>query len=351
MGKKEVDGIQFFDEEFKLIKAYEYEYIHGTEKKLTASSLVTYLLLRSLCDEEGLILEQDLNLKEECEKRHLPYSSIHNGYHRLFDIGLTKIERINGRIYIYLPAMLACNPSVKKTDILSYFVVPKAIFNSGFLRSFIKARDVRGLLGLLELINGLYREFSIKGRAWLKRKKVTLFNKFEQSKRMFNKWVQRVFYDKASLIQVEKELEGLYELTFTEAVFIESKQDVKAKQFKASVHKTLSSLLKSSSIRYTKDTLQDMQFACRQEVILPMYRAVEENEQAMSIVKAVMADILSASVQELERQEKNVQVLGAYFRKILRLQTKRTLQDEQPLRRLIVIAHKKAHMDVPEQFQ
>lgn len=65
MNERVVDGMQFFDEELKYLKRYEHEYVYGSEKKLTASSLVTYILLRSLCDEVGLILEQDLNLKEE----------------------------------------------------------------------------------------------------------------------------------------------------------------------------------------------------------------------------------------------------------------------------------------------
>lgn len=82
-----------------------------------------------------------------------------------------------------------------------------------------------------------------------------------------------------------------------------------------------------------------------------MYYAVEANENAMSTVKAVMADILSASVRELERQTGNIQVLGAYFRKTLRLQTKRIFQEEQPLRYLIASSYKDANWDVPEQFQ
>ncbi|UDK94915.1 hypothetical protein EYB33_00845 (plasmid) [Lysinibacillus sphaericus] len=67
MNERVVDGIQFFDKELKYLNNYEFEYVHEPKKKLTASSLVTYLLLRSLCDEVGLILEQDFNLKEECE--------------------------------------------------------------------------------------------------------------------------------------------------------------------------------------------------------------------------------------------------------------------------------------------
>ncbi|WP_193768797.1 hypothetical protein [Lysinibacillus tabacifolii] len=55
-------------------------------------------------------------------------------------------------------------------------------------------------------------------------------------------------------------------------------------------------LLRSSSVCVTNDDLQDMQFACKQEVITPMYYAVESNENAMSTVKAVMADILSTTV-------------------------------------------------------
>ena len=175
----------------------------------------------------------------------------------------------------------------------------------------------------MDLINGLYRESKRKSKQWLKRKKITLFNKLKQSKKVFNKWLKRVFYGKNSLIQVKQEIEGLFELTFVENVFRERKQHVKFDQFRASAHNTLSSLLRSSSVRYTSDELQDMQYACKQEIITPMYYAVEANENAMSTVKAVMADILSASVREIECQTGNIQVLGAYFRKTLRLQTKR----------------------------
>lgn len=351
MSERIVDGMQFFDEELKYLKRYELEYVYGSEKKLTASSLVTYILLRSLCDEVGLILEQDFNLKEECEKHNLPYSSIHNGYHRLFDIGLLHIDRINGRTYIQLPVVAAYVPTATNTKIPGYFLVPKAIFRSGFLRGFIKGRDVRGLLGLLDLINGLYRESKRKSKQWLKRKKITLFNKLKQSKHVFNKWLKRVFYGKNSLIQVKQEIDGLFELAFVENVYRERKHDAKFDQFQASAHNTLSSLLRSSSVRYTSDELQDMQYACKQEIITPMYYAVEANENAMSTVKAVMADILSASVRELERQTDNIQVLGAYFRKTLRLQTKRIFQEEQPLRYLIASSYKDANWDVPEQFQ
>jgi len=203
----------------------------------------------------------------------------------------------------------------------------------------------------LDLINGLYREYKRKSKQWLKRKKITLFNKLKQSKHVFNKWLKRVFYGKNSLIQVKQEIEGLFELAFVENVFRERKHDAKFDQFQASAHNTLSSLLRSSSVRYTSDDLQDMQFACKQEIITPMYFAVEANENAMSTVKAVMADILSASVRELERQIDNIQVLGAYFRKTLRLQTKRIFQEEQPLRYLIASSYKDANWDVPEQFQ
>lgn len=76
---------------------------------------------------------------------------------------------------------------------------------------------------------------------------------------MFNKWLQRVFYGKNSLIQVKQELEGLYELKFIDKVYRERKHDAKFEQFQASSHKTLSSLLRSSSVPYTNDDLQDMQ--------------------------------------------------------------------------------------------
>ncbi|AMR93009.1 hypothetical protein [Lysinibacillus sphaericus] len=62
-----IDGIQFFDAEQQFLKLYEYEQEHEQQKKLTASSVVTYLLMRSQCDEAGLIYETEFNLKLVCE--------------------------------------------------------------------------------------------------------------------------------------------------------------------------------------------------------------------------------------------------------------------------------------------
>lgn len=57
-------------------------------------------------------------------------------------------------------------------------------------------------------------------------------------------------YEKNSLMQVEQELEGMYELAFVETVFRERKQDAKFDQFQAFAHNTLSTRLRSSSILY-----------------------------------------------------------------------------------------------------
>ncbi|WP_186436138.1 hypothetical protein [Lysinibacillus sp. Y5S-8] len=51
-------------------------------------------------------------------------------------------------------------------------------------------------------------------------------------------------------MQVEQELEGMYELAFVETVFRERKQDAKFDQFQAFAHNTLSTRLRSSSILY-----------------------------------------------------------------------------------------------------
>ena len=47
MNVKVVDGIQFFDKELECLNKYEFEYVHDPKKKMTASSLVTYLFLKA----------------------------------------------------------------------------------------------------------------------------------------------------------------------------------------------------------------------------------------------------------------------------------------------------------------
>lgn len=345
-----LDGIQFFDSEQQFLKLYEYEQVHEQEKKLTASSLVTYILLRSLCDDAGLILEADLNLKAECQKMNLPYSSIHNGYHRLFDIGLLVIDRIGERTYIKLPIVAAHMPNAEDTEISSYFRIPKSIFSDSLLRDFIKSRDVRGLLGLLDIVNGLFREWARKRSTTLKRKKDSLLAKLKQSKYAFRKWIKLVLRGENCLVEVKNERDGLFELKFSEQAFTERKRDEAYEQFNASVRSTLSSLLRSSSIKYTSDDLNDLQYACLQELTSPLYRAMLENEKAENLVKMVATDVLDATVKQVENNSSKVKVLGAFFRKTLRIQTRIALREEKPLRILIASTYKNENLVVPEQF-
>lgn len=345
-----LDGIQFFDSEQQFLKLYEYEQVHEQEKKLTASSLVTYILLRSLCDDAGLIQEADLNLKAECQKMDLPYSSIHNGYHRLFNIGLLAIERIGGRTYIKLPIVAAHVPNTEDKEISSYFRIPKSIFSDNLLRKFIKSRDVRGLLGLLDIVNGLFREWARKRSTTLKRKKESLIAKLKQSKYAFRKWIKLVLRGENCLVEVKKEQNGLFELKFSEQAFTERKRDEAYEQFNASVRSTLSSLLRSSSIKYTSDELNDLQYACLQELTSPLYRAILENEKAENLVKMVATDVLDATVRQVESNSSKVKVLGAFFRKTLRIQTRIALREEKPLRILVASTYKNENLVVPEQF-
>jgi len=345
-----LDGIQFFDDEQKYLKMYEYEQDHEQTKKLTASSLVSYILMRSICDDAGLIQEADLNLKAVCKKMNLPYSSIHNGFHRLFEIGLLVIERIGERTYIKLPIVAAHIPNAEDNEVSGYFRIPNSIFNNSLLRDFIKSRDVRGLLGLLDLVNGLYRNWSERRGTILKRKKETIIAKLKQSKYAFRKWLKLVLYGKDSLIEVKNENNGIFELKFSEDAFTERKRDEAYEQFNATVRNTLSSLLRSSSIKYTNVELNDLQFACQQELTSPMYRAILANQNAEKLVKMVIADVLDTSVNTVEKSASKVKVLGAFFRKTLRIQTRIALKDEKPLRILIANTFRNEDLVVPEQF-
>lgn len=343
-----IDGIQFFDAEQQFLKLYEYEQDHEQQKKLTASSVVTYLLMRSQCDEAGLIYESEFNLKLVCEKLGLPYSSIHNGYHRLFEIGLLAITRIGERTYIQLPMVAAHVPNKEDNEISSYFRIPNSIFNGTFLNTFIKARDVRGLLGVFDLLNGLFREYSNKRNTTLKRKKETLIKKLKQSKYAFKNWIRRVFTSKESLIEIKLEHEDMYELKFAEAAFTDREQDVVYEKFNAAVRNTLSSLLKSSSIRYSTKELKDMQFACQQELTAPLYRAILVNDQAEKFASLVVPDVISNTIRKMENS--NARVLGAYFRRTIKSQIQEVMKEEIPLRILIANTYRDEGIEVPVQF-
>lgn len=345
---KVLDGVQFFDAEQQFLKLYEYEHEHEQQKKLTASALVTYLLMRSLCDGEGHILEDGFNLKAQCGKWNLPYSSIHNGYHRLFEIGLLNVVRIGEHTYIELPIVSAHIPNKDNYEVSSYFRFPKAIFQGSILRTFIKSRDVRGLLGLLDILNGLFREWSRKRSTTLKRKKETLMKKIKQSKYAFKNWLQYVLKGKNNVVEIYNENEDLFEIKLSEAAFVEREKDEEFEKYNAAIKNTLLTFIKESSMKFTPKDIQDMQFACQQELTRPMYRAIQELPQAEAPTKMIVPSILIATISKLEIDEPDV--IGAYFRKTLRIQIRTALRDEKPLRILIANTYRDENLSVPEAY-
>lgn len=379
---KVLDGIQFFDAEQQYLKLYEYEQEHESHKKLTAASVVTYLLLRSVADSTGQIYEADFNLKELSDKMKLPYSSMHNGYHRLFDIGLLTIKRIAGHTYITLPMVAAHLPDKEDSEISSYFRIPRTLFKGVFLKQFIKSRDVRGLLGVLDLLNGLFREWGRKRSTTLKRKKETLMKKIKQSKYAFKSWLQRVLSNEAdSPIVVKSETDELFELTLADTAFVEREKDGDFEQFNASTRSTLLSFMKTSRIQYRKEDVEDFQWACQQELTEPLYTGIaafiayeqdyadkvaiglinghgieQEQLQLKSLLrtrKLLIPEILSATIAELEQRSKSIQIksIGAYFRKTLRIQIRTVLKDDPGLRLAIAESYKEKNLPVPTHFR
>lgn len=377
-GMKVLDGIQFFDAEQQYLKLYEYELEPEADKKLTAASVVTYLLLRSVCDSAGQIYEADFNLKELSNKYNLPYSSIHNGYHRLFDIGLLTIKRIAGHTYITMPMVAAHLPDKEDSEISSYFRIPRMLFKGGFLKQFIKSRNVRGLLGLLDLLNGLFREWGRKRSTTLKRKKETLFKKLKQSKYAFKNWIKHVLSNQSdSLIVVKSENDELFELALAEAAFVEREKDEEFEQFNASTRNTLSSFIKTSHIKYRKEDIEDFQWVCQQELTEPMYKGIAEYiayeqdytdkvntgiihdpegqlrlKSLLRSRKLLVPEILSATVTAVEQKSKalDIKSLGAYFRKTLRIQISTALKDDVGLRLAIAESYREKNLPVPVQF-
>lgn len=144
-----IKGIPFYDVERQFFKSYLCKQENQDLKKLTASSLVTYLLIRSLGNELGLIDETTLNLKVICEEVDLPYNSVHNGYHRLFDIGAIRIVLVRRRPYIELSILTM--HLLRKHKIYNGFCIRHEIFQGNYLRKCIKSRNVYELLDILQV--------------------------------------------------------------------------------------------------------------------------------------------------------------------------------------------------------
>ncbi|MEX3625032.1 hypothetical protein [Viridibacillus arvi] len=316
---RRIVGAKFFQNELDYIKIYNNEY-SGT--KITAAALSTYLLLHYRCDDFGRIREDEFSLKELTDKYSLPYSSINRGFHLLLEIGLIKYLYENGKHFIILNNYEIYNgPDYDGS--MNYFIMPTFLLESGALNQFIKARDVAGLIGLLDLLNTLYRQHSINGGGSISRAVDTWLKRMKKTTRNIKAWIKRI----SAIFECDKKAgnfirEGKYILKFKDTVFGEQKIDPRKQRLGAKVRKDIQHFFKTSKLQYQTKDINDCYHTILSDVLDKIFEPFLEIPNGNKTMRTLLQGVISASCDRLLEKGFNIQNIGGLFRNITREEMK-----------------------------
>ncbi|MDX5961059.1 hypothetical protein SIL04_26555 [Bacillus cereus group sp. BfR-BA-00331] len=155
-----VHGVKFFDGLFNIIK------IENERKELPSSALATYILLHFECNDIGL-LPREFQIMDLAKKSGIPYTTIYTGFQVCLERKLVRETPVGNRtVYEIVDYALYNHTAAETTDMinisLSYFRIPFYLIQTTILSSLVKARDNRGIMFLLELINTFSRKIGME---------------------------------------------------------------------------------------------------------------------------------------------------------------------------------------------
>ncbi|MGW5955906.1 hypothetical protein [Bacillus mycoides] len=152
-----VHGVKFFDGLLNIVK------LENERKELPSSALATYILLHFECNDIGM-LSREFQIMDLAKKSGIPYTTIYTGFQVCLERRLVKETPVGNRtVYEVVDYALYNHTAAKTTDIsLSYFRIPFHLIQTNILSSLVKARDNRGIMFLLELINTFSRKIGME---------------------------------------------------------------------------------------------------------------------------------------------------------------------------------------------
>ncbi len=155
-----VHGVKFFDGLFNIVK------LENERKELPSSALATYILLHFECNDIGM-LPREFQIMDLAKKSGIPYTTIYTGFQVCLERKLVRETPVGNRTaYEIVDYALYNHTAAETTNMinisLSYFRIPFYLIQTTILSSLVKARDNRGIMFLLELINTFSRKIGME---------------------------------------------------------------------------------------------------------------------------------------------------------------------------------------------
>ena len=155
-----VHGVKFFDGLLNIVK------LENERKELPSSALATYILLHFECNDIGM-LPREFQIMDLAKKSGIPYTTIYTGFQVCLERRLVKETPVGNRTVYEIVDYALYNhttaETAKMTGIsLSYFRIPFHLIQTTIMSSLVKARDNRGIIFLLDLINTFSRKVGME---------------------------------------------------------------------------------------------------------------------------------------------------------------------------------------------
>lgn len=155
-----IHGVKFFDGLLNIVK------LENERKELPSSALATYILLHFKCNDIGM-LPREFQIMDLAKKSGIPYTTIYTGFQVCLERRLVKETPVGNRTVYEIVDYALYNhttaETAKMTGIsLSYFRIPFHLIQTTIISSLVKARDNRGIIFLLDLINTFSRKVGME---------------------------------------------------------------------------------------------------------------------------------------------------------------------------------------------
>lgn len=155
-----VYGVKFFNGLLNIVK------LENERKELPSSALATYILLHFECNDIGM-LPREFQIMDLAKKSGIPYTTIYTGFQVCLERKLVRETPVGNRtVYEIVDYVLYNHTAAETTNMinisLSYFRIPFYLIQTTILSSLVKARDNRGIMFLLELINTFSRKIGME---------------------------------------------------------------------------------------------------------------------------------------------------------------------------------------------
>lgn len=299
---------------------------------LQASEVAVYVLYHHLCDDYGRILEGTHSFRRIAKEYDLNASTICMAHHSLVNRGLLNEALINGQAFIEITHYEAWNTPNSESPLLSdnnlnYFKIPFSFLYS--LKDYIRARDVKGLVFNLSMINQSFRNDSIRSARQNEVLQDTMKLKARKTNRTLDKYLSRL--RKVFNINVTPGVNNAvkYVYSFVADCFKEKQEAPSFTSIPQRISKDITHKFTYSGLTYNPKDMKDVFYAVKSELldVIEPFFCNNVDRELLREIDSFYTLVFQETMGNL-MNGKNIKSVGAYFRKLLRDNMKRYLAYE-----------------------